>query len=112
MTPTTLAPVSGWQVAARLPRTACVVNPVARSTPAPALPLRKSSVAAAQAPRWQHSYTYSDGLGREVMKKVLAKPGDAHFVDGNGQLRTRKADPRWIGTGRIVLDNAGAVDQR
>jgi RHS repeat-associated protein len=62
---------------------------------------------AAQAPRWQHAYTYSDGLGREVMKKVLAKPGDAHFVDGNGQLQTRKADPRWIGTGRTVFDNKG-----
>ncbi len=57
--------------------------------------------------RWQESYSYSDGLGREVLKKVLAEPGDAHFVDENGQLQTAAADPRWTGTGRTVFDNKG-----
>ncbi len=57
--------------------------------------------------RWQETYSYTDGLGREVMKKVLAEPGDAHFVDENGQLQTQAANPRWIGTGRTVFDNKG-----
>src|SRR5439155_6021237 len=39
-------------------------------------------------PRWQHSYSYSDGLGREVLKKVQAERGDAHFVDESGKLQT------------------------
>jgi RHS repeat-associated protein len=44
-------------------------------------------------PRWQESYSYSDGSGREVMRKIQAAP-DA----GN---------PRWVGTGRTVFDNKG-----
>jgi RHS repeat-associated protein len=44
--------------------------------------------------RWQESYSYSDGSGREVMKKVQAEPDDT-------------GAPRWVGTGRTVLDNKG-----
>jgi len=58
-------------------------------------------------PRWQHSYSYSDGMGREVMKKVQAEPGDAQTVDQNGNLQTVRADRRWAGTGRTVFDNKG-----
>jgi RHS repeat-associated protein len=44
--------------------------------------------------RWLESYSYSDGSGREVMKKVQAEP------DASGR-------PRWVGTGRTVFDDKG-----
>ncbi|HEX2189995.1 MAG TPA: SpvB/TcaC N-terminal domain-containing protein [Longimicrobiaceae bacterium] len=44
---------------------------------------------------WQESYLYVDGLGREVMRKVQAEPGDL------------SPEPRWLGTGRTVWDNKG-----
>ena len=50
--------------------------------------------------RWQESYGYSDGSGREVMKKLPAEPDRV--------LGT----PRWVGNGRTVFDNKGnAVKQ-
>jgi RHS repeat-associated protein len=66
--------------------------------------------------RWQESYSYSDGLGREVMKKVQAEPGlapvrDANGVlgrDANGNLVPPQFTPsRWVGSGRAVSDNKG-----
>ncbi|UQA60396.1 SpvB/TcaC N-terminal domain-containing protein [Polyangium aurulentum] len=64
---------------------------------------------------WQHSYTYLDGLGREHMKKVQAEPGQAPVrdpngglvKDQNGELVLANASPRWVGTGRVVVDNKG-----
>ncbi len=66
-------------------------------------------------PRWQESFSYSDGMGREVMRRVQAEPGLAPARDSNGAL---KHDPngnlifeftkaRWVGTGRSVFDNKG-----
>jgi RHS repeat-associated protein len=43
---------------------------------------------------WFEAYTYSDGSGHEVLKKVQAEP------DASG-------NPRWAGTGRTVFDNKG-----
>src|SRR5262249_50334296 len=48
------------------------------------------------ATRWQHSYTYIDGGGREVMQKVQAEPA-----------RETPTVSRWVGTGRTVFDNKG-----
>ena len=47
-------------------------------------------------PRWQETYSYSDGSGQEVMKKVQAEPDPA-----------TPTVARWIGTGRTVFDNKG-----
>ena len=47
-------------------------------------------------PRWQESYTYSDGFGRVVMQKVQAEPDPA-----------TPTVPRWVGTGRTVFNNKG-----
>jgi len=66
-------------------------------------------------PRWQESYSYSDGFGREVMKKVQAEPGEVPVLDAAGRLlrnadgspQTRHEDNRWVGTGRTVFDNKG-----
>ena len=61
------------------------------------------------------SYTYSDGFGREVMRKTQAEPGPAPEFDASGHLernsdgspRMRDVDGRWVGTGRVVFDNKG-----
>jgi len=66
-------------------------------------------------PRWQEAYSYSDGSGREVMKKIPAEPGLGPARDGNGALMhdtqgalvLEASDPRWVGTGRTVFDNKG-----
>jgi RHS repeat-associated protein len=50
----------------------------------------------AQNPRWLESYSYFDGSGQEVMKKIQAEPDPA-----------TPTVPRWIGTGRTVFDNKG-----
>src|SRR5580704_8018769 len=63
--------------------------------------------------RWQESYSYTDGSGHEVMKKVQAEPGPAPqrdasgalVHDAQGKLVLANASPRWVGTGRTVLDN-------
>jgi RHS repeat-associated protein len=68
-------------------------------------------------PRWQESYSYSDGIGREVMKKIQAEPGLAPTRGPDGKLlrdpdSTLHLDDtspalRWIGSGRTVFDNKG-----
>lgn len=68
-------------------------------------------------PRWQESYSYSDGSGREVLKKVQAEPGLAPQRDAAGTLvrdqldriiwSDTSPDVRWVGTGRTVSDNKG-----
>ncbi len=65
--------------------------------------------------RWQEAYSYSDGSGREVMRKIQAEPGlaperdgvGALVHDGEGALVFAACDPRWVGTGRTVFDNKG-----
>jgi len=66
-------------------------------------------------PRWQETYSYSDGFGREVLRKVQAEPGPVPVLDAEGNLernpdgspKTRDVDDRWVGTGRTVFDNKG-----
>lgn len=62
---------------------------------------------------YQHARSYSDGAGREVMKKVQAEPGDVPLRRPSGGLE-KKADGspsscdesnRWVGTGRTIFDN-------
>jgi RHS repeat-associated protein len=67
-------------------------------------------------PPIQQSVTYTDGGGNVLMEKVLAEPGLAPERDQNGELvfdngellyADTAPDPRWVGTGRTVLDNKG-----
>ena len=62
------------------------------------------------------SVTYTDGVGNVLMEKVLAEPGLAPERDENGELEFDNGDlvyadtsphPRWVGTGRTILDNKG-----
>lgn len=66
------------------------------------------------ASRWMETVAYGDGLGREVLRKTRAEPGLAPHRGAAGAL-ARGADgpplrrplPRWVGSGRVVLNNKG-----
>lgn len=66
-------------------------------------------------PRWQETYSYIDGSGREAMKKVQAEPGPVPIIDAeghlvrnaDGSLKTKDVESRWVGTGRTVFNNKG-----
>ncbi|MEX2961168.1 SpvB/TcaC N-terminal domain-containing protein [Microbulbifer sp. TYP-18] len=57
--------------------------------------------------RWQESHSYFDGSGRTVLTKSQAPAGPALHLGADGAVAEIHADPRWIGTGRVVLNNKG-----
>jgi RHS repeat-associated protein len=48
----------------------------------------------------QLSFSYSDGFGREIQKKIQAEPGAV--VEGGPVV-----DPRWVGSGWTIFNNKG-----
>lgn len=54
----------------------------------------------AQGLKIQLSFSYSDGFGREIQKKIQAEPGPV--VDGGPDV-----DPRWVASGWTVFNNQG-----
>ena len=48
----------------------------------------------------QVSFSYSDGFGREIQKKIQAEPGS---VEEGGPI----IDPRWVGSGWTIFNNKG-----
>jgi RHS repeat-associated protein len=64
---------------------------------------------------WLEKYAYSDGLGRVAMVKAQAEAGLAPARDSsgnlvkapNGTLVFQPTTTRWVGTGRVCLDNKG-----
>ena len=52
--------------------------------------------------RIQVSYSYSDGFGREVQKKVKAEPGPLELTP-----QSPIVDPRWVGSGWTIFNNKG-----
>jgi RHS repeat-associated protein len=50
--------------------------------------------------RLQVSFSYSDGFGREIQKKIQAEPGPV--VDGGPVV-----SPRWVGSGWTIFNNKG-----
>ena len=72
----------------------------------------------------QHSFSYSDGFGREVQTKIQAEPGDVpqrepdlvlpggehkpgKLVLENGKPKLVHTDHRWVGKGRTIYNNKG-----
>jgi RHS repeat-associated protein len=65
----------------------------------------------------QHSFSYSDGFGREIQKKIQAEPGPAPrrdpvtgriiIVDGEPEFTEQDVSPRWVGSGWMVFNNKG-----
>jgi RHS repeat-associated protein len=53
-----------------------------------------------QQSRLQIAFSYSDGFGREIQKKIQAEPGPV--VDGGPVI-----DPRWVGSGWTIFNNKG-----
>ncbi len=59
-----------------------------------------ADLAGGAVPPIQHSFTYSDGFGREIQKKMQAEPGPL----AEGEADT---NPRWVGSGWVVYNNKG-----
>jgi len=65
----------------------------------------------------QVSFSYSDGLGREIQKKIQAEKGKVPLRDGNGRIRIDtegqpvmsddEREPRWVGSGWTIFNNKG-----
>jgi RHS repeat-associated protein len=59
-----------------------------------------ADLAANQQTRIQHSFSYSDGFGREIQKKIQAEPGP--LVENGPEI-----NPRWLGSGWTIFNNKG-----
>jgi RHS repeat-associated protein len=65
----------------------------------------------------QHSFSYSDGFGREIQKKIQAEPGSVPMrdaagkiiagLDGRPEMTSHDVSPRWVGSGWAVFNNKG-----
>lgn len=65
----------------------------------------------------QISFSYSDGFGREIQKKIQAEPGPVPQrnaagkvivgADGQPVMTPNNANPRWVGSGWTVFNNKG-----
>ena len=65
----------------------------------------------------QHGFSYSDGFGREIQKKIQAEPGPVPKRDADGKIivgpdgqpvmTLDDFSPRWIGSGWTVFNNKG-----
>ncbi len=87
-----------------------VVYTIARET-------HDSEPAPAGGPRLQHGFSYSDGFGREIARKIPAEPGPVPRRDGAGaivigaggapELTDAAATVRWVGSGWTIFDNKG-----
>lgn len=51
----------------------------------------------------QLGFSYSDGFGREIQKKIQAEPGPLDLND----LNSPTVDPRWVGSGWTIFNNKG-----
>ena len=67
--------------------------------------------------RIQHAFSYSDGFGREIQKKVQAEPGPVPQRDAEGQvlhdacgrvlMTGEDIAPRWVASGWTIFNNKG-----
>jgi RHS repeat-associated protein len=60
-------------------------------------------VAAGQQSIVQLRFSYSDGLGREIEKKVQTEAGPVDLTNPQAPV----VDPRWVGSGWTILNNKG-----
>jgi RHS repeat-associated protein len=56
-----------------------------------------------QQTKFRHNFNYSDGLGREIQKKIQAEPEKVNGVVG---------PPRWVGSGWTIFNNKGKPVRR
>jgi RHS repeat-associated protein len=65
----------------------------------------------------RHSFSYSDGFGREIQRKIQAERGPVPKRDDNGkiipgadgqpEMTPADVSPRWVGSGWTVFNNKG-----
>ena len=60
-----------------------------------------SDLAPGEQSRIQNVFSYADGFGREVQKKIRVAPGP---IPGQEKF---KIDPRWVGSGWTIFNNKG-----
>jgi RHS repeat-associated protein len=76
-----------------------------------------AGLAPGQQTKVQHSFSYSDGFGREIQKKIQAETGSVPRRDANGkiivgavgqpEMTPDDVSPRWVGSGWTVFSNKG-----
>src|SRR5262245_4687743 len=76
-----------------------------------------ADLAPGQQTKVQHSFSYSDGFGREIQKKIQAEPGPVPMRDADGkiiigadgqpQMTLNDVGPRWVGSGWTIFNNKG-----
>jgi len=62
-----------------------------------------SDLAANEQTKIQIGFSYSDGFGREIQKKIQAEPGPLDLHDPNSPV----VNPRWVGSGWTIFNNKG-----
>jgi hypothetical protein len=57
----------------------------------------------------QLSFSYSDGFGREIQKKIQAEAGKVEVEDNDGNVTIVDTTPnlRWVGSGWTIFNNKG-----
>jgi RHS repeat-associated protein len=58
--------------------------------------------------RIQVSFSYSDGFGREIQKKIQGEPGPLDVNDPQASM----VNPRWVGSGWTIFNNKGRPVRR
>jgi len=76
-----------------------------------------SDLQAGQQSKIQVSFSYSDGFGREIQKKIQAEQGPTPQRNANGEIvvgadgqpemTPNDVSPRWVGSGWTVFNNKG-----
>lgn len=63
----------------------------------------------ARSTQYQQVYTYFDGFGKQLLTKTQAEPGLARRIKNDGTVEIINTSPnnRWIGDGRVILNNKG-----
>lgn len=87
-----------------------VVYTLARET-------HEADLAPGQQTKIQHSFSFSDGFGREIQKKIQSEPGPVPQRDAGGKIIVgtdgqpervaNEVSPRWVGSGWTIFNNKG-----
>jgi len=81
-------------------RTRHLAHPQAPSVCTMARETHDADLAPGETSKIQQAFSYSDGFGREIQKKIQAEPGP---VEEGGPI----VAPRWVGSGWTIFNNKG-----
>lgn len=69
--------------------------------------VHQKDLPAGQLPSYQFSILYSDGLGRQLQKKVKADPEPVLQKHPDGSYKKQPSKERWLTSGKTVFNNKG-----